>query len=260
MKRLAWLVTFVCAFPAASLDAQALGSRVVASDGLVDVVYPSRPDACGDGKAFIGNILGRHDMHFGDATGDDWSRLERCIRGPARVRVTVISGDVTRLRPYVGPVPAASTEVRTIEASAADATSWLGELVTRAGGRVASQAVIPLVLADGSEPWPLLLRVARADDRPRDVRRAAMQWLSSGVIEHLGLEDDDSSRSDDDQIREQAVFVLSQRPKSESVPELIELARHSKHPDARRAAIFWLGQSGDARAIDVYEELLNGRR
>jgi HEAT repeat protein len=60
-------------------------------------------------------------------------------------------------------------------------------------------------------------------------------------------------------MRTQAVFVLSQRPKSESVPDLIELARSSKHPSARRAAIFWLGQTGDPRAADVYADLLGLR-
>lgn len=57
----------------------------------------------------------------------------------------------------------------------------------------------------------------------------------------------------------QAVFVLSQRAKSESVPELIDLARSAKHPSVRRSAIFWLGQTGDARAVDRYAELLGLR-
>jgi HEAT repeat protein len=55
------------------------------------------------------------------------------------------------------------------------------------------------------------------------------------------------------------VFALSQRPKSESVPDLIELARSATRPSARRAAIFWLGQTGDARAADVYADLLGLR-
>ena len=67
------------------------------------------------------------------------------------------------------------------------------------------------------------------------------------------------SRHDDDEMREQAVFVLSQRRKTESVPELIDLAKNAKHPAARKAAIFWLGQSGDPRAVDVYAELLGLR-
>ena len=83
-------------------------------------------------------------------------------------------------------------------------------------------------------------------------------WLSMGVNDHLGIADT-RDESTDDEMRSQAVFVLSQRPKSESVPELIDLARSAKHASARRAAIFWLGQTGDSRAIEVYAELLGIR-
>jgi HEAT repeat protein len=101
----------------------------------------------------------------------------------------------------------------------------------------------------------LLLRIARDDSRPRDVRRSALTWLANGVNDHLGIADSHDD-SDEDEMRTQAVFVLSQRPKTESVPDLIELARGAKSPAARRSAIFWLGQTGDPRAVDVFAELL----
>ena len=76
-----------------------------------------------------------------------------------------------------------------------------------------------------------------------------------GVSEKLGLADE-SGDTDDDEMRKQAVFALSQRPKSESVPDLIEVVKRATHPSARRAAIFWLGQTGDLRAVEVYAQLL----
>ena len=114
------------------------------------------------------------------------------------------------------------------------------------------------ILADAPDPWPFLLRVARAETRASAIRRNALLWLSTGVTVKLGIADagDDT---DEDEIRKQVVFALSQRPKSESVPELIDLARTSKYPSARRSAIFWLGQTGDPRAADVYAELLDIR-
>jgi HEAT repeat protein len=60
-------------------------------------------------------------------------------------------------------------------------------------------------------------------------------------------------------MRTQAVFALSQRPKSESVPALMDLAKTAKYPSAKRSAIFWLGQTGDPRAADVFAELLGLR-
>ncbi len=254
------LLLAASAVPFLSLDAQSLGARVTAADGVVQVIYPSRPNACGDGQGLIGNVLGRATYYSGNTTfsgSGNWTRRP-CVEGPARVVATIMGGEVTRIRSYVGPVPPSAADVKTINASASEAAAWLGEIASRSAGRVASEAMLPLVLADTPDPWPLLLRIARDENRSRDVRRAAMTWLASGVNDHLGIADA-QDESPDDEMRSQAVFVLTQRPKNESVPELIELARTAKHASARRAAIFWLGQTGDLRAADVYAELLGLR-
>ena len=47
------------------LAAQSLASRVTSSDGIVQIVYPSRPSACGDGQSFIGNLLGNEPLLLG---------------------------------------------------------------------------------------------------------------------------------------------------------------------------------------------------
>jgi hypothetical protein len=40
------------------------------------------------------------------------------------------------------------------------------------------------------------------------------------------------------------------------VPVLIRIARTNPHPELRRKALFWLGQSEDPRALSLFEELL----
>lgn len=243
------------------LVAQTLQSRVVASDGVVQIVYPSRASACGDGQTYIGNVFGSSRTYVGDMSwsGRNGPINRECVHGPARVVVTVVGGEVTRVRTYVGPVPPASTDIRTVSTTAGDASAWMSELLTSGAPRVASEMILPLILADGPEPWALLLKVAGDESRSRDLKRNVMLWLSNGVSEHLGLTDADDGTSDDDEMRKQAIYVLTQRPKSESVPQLIELARSAKHPSARKTAIYWLGQTGDARAVDVYAELLGIR-
>jgi hypothetical protein len=247
------------ALAAGNADGQSLARRVTSSDGRVQVIYASRPSACGDGEAFIGNVFGHSTYYSGNSTFSghgSWSSRP-CVHGPARVVATVISGEVTRLRPYVGPTPATS-DMRTLNASPAEAVEWLDDLIARGSSRLASEAMLPLVLADAPDPWPFLLRVARDANRPNAVRRSALTWLSTGVTDKLGISDEDGD-SDDDEVRKQAVFALSQRPKSESVPELISIVRSSKNAAARRSAIFWLGQTGDPRAAELYAELLNAR-
>ena len=63
-------------------------------------------------------------------------------------------------------------------------------------------------------------------------------------------------RATDRDVREQAVFALSQRPHDEGVPALIRIAREKADPELRKKAIFWLGQSDDPRALALFEELL----
>ncbi|HUU45237.1 MAG TPA: HEAT repeat domain-containing protein, partial [Acidobacteriota bacterium] len=60
----------------------------------------------------------------------------------------------------------------------------------------------------------------------------------------------------DTDVKEHAVFALSQLPRDEGVPLLINVARTNRNPEVREQAIFWLGQSGDERALDFFEEIL----
>lgn len=57
-------------------------------------------------------------------------------------------------------------------------------------------------------------------------------------------------------VKEQAIFALSQRPRDEGVPALIRIARSSPDARLRKKALFWLGQSGDPRAVELFEEIL----
>ena len=52
------------------------------------------------------------------------------------------------------------------------------------------------------------------------------------------------------------MFALSQMPKDEGVPRLIEVARSHRNAEVRKQAVFWLGQSNDPRALTFFEEVL----
>ena len=60
----------------------------------------------------------------------------------------------------------------------------------------------------------------------------------------------------DTAVKRQAVFALSQMPKDQGIPRLIELARSHSNPVVRKQAMFWLGQSKDQRAVDFFAEIL----
>lgn len=244
----------------ARADAQQLSQQLRGANGAVQVIYPTRANVCGDGRGSISNIFGRAEFSFYDGSSSFGipSRYRVCEHGPARLVLTVLDGEVTRARVYVGPVPPATAGVRSISASASDAQGWLTDAIEHGSARAASDLIVPLILVEGSDPWRMFLKLARDENRPRELKRTVMMWLSNAVSDHLGILDG-AARTDDDEMREQAVFVLTQRPQAEGVPALIDVARTSSHPSARKAAIYWLGQSGDPRAIDVYADLLGLR-
>ncbi len=64
----------------------------------------------------------------------------------------------------------------------------------------------------------------------------------------------------DRDVRKTAVFALSQRPRAEGVPALIHVVRTNRDPQLVRQALFWLSQSDDPRAIELFEEILLSRQ
>jgi hypothetical protein len=60
----------------------------------------------------------------------------------------------------------------------------------------------------------------------------------------------------DRDVREHAVFALSQEPHDVGVPALIQIARSNRDREVRKKAFFWLGQTNDPRAVALFEEVL----
>ena len=250
--RAIWLALAAAALTTSSAAAQGVAGRIAQlRDGTVQLRYASRPGACGDGESFIHFGIGRRSYEHYSNDGE----VRPCEPGPVRLVASVHDGRVERLREYVGPDRGARADADLGTISTADAARFLTPLIEGEDGSVAQQAIEALVLADSTDPWPTLLRVARASQTSRRVQRSAAFWLSQGATEKLGLADVEEHGTDDE-VRAQAVFALSQQPRETSVPELLTVARESKHPIARARALFWLGQSGDTRALDLFARIL----
>ena len=85
-----------------------------------------------------------------------------------------------------------------------------------------------------------------------------MFWLgqAAGDAATRGLADLVDEGGVDREVKEQAVFALSQQRDGDAVPALIRIARTHPDREVRRKALFWLGQSDDPRALALFEELL----
>ncbi|MEO8200451.1 MAG: HEAT repeat domain-containing protein [Gemmatimonadota bacterium] len=236
-------------------SAQTLSSRIGdTKDGLVRFTYAARPGVCGDG----GNSIRTGDNNYirnGNSEGNC-----PCEYGPVRVTLTLSQGTVTRMRVGVGSHWRDSTTRATElgQVSVNEASTYLLSLARTSRNQAGSDAVFAVTLADSTTPWPELIRLARSPDVRNDTRKQSVFWLgqAAGDVATKDLADLAEDDGQDREVRESAVFALSQLDSERGVPALIRIARSNRDPKLRRTALFWLGQSNDPRALDLFEDIL----
>jgi hypothetical protein len=245
LLRACLIVTLAGALPAPA-GAQSLQQRIAAIDsGRVHLSFAARPGVCGDGSQNI-NVQ----------DSEDWE--VECESQPVRVTLDIRNHQVVALRTFVGGRwrnASSAKDLGTIRPQEA-----AGYFLHLAGSQadLRGDPVLPATLADSVTIWPMLLQLARSPRLPVERRRSAVFWLgqAAGAAVDGALDSIAGDRGTDREVRKQAVFALSQRSSEEAIPALIRVARTSPDPELRRTALFWLGQSNDSRAIDLFEEIL----
>ncbi len=252
--------SFVCALVgvlpatlAAQTDTRAVAERIAAvQGGTVRLAFEARPGVCGNGSSWI--RTGEHQV-----TGT-WSSRDvdvECEAGPVRVVVDREGGRSTAIRSYVGGrwrSDGAATDLGMVDATSA--VAWLMAEVERGEESAAKNAILPMTIAAADVPWARVLDVARNESRPRAVRTQAVFWAAQAAGEKAAQEIGAIASNDPDaEVRKQAVFALSRH--ANGVEELIRVARRSKDRDVKQAAYFWLGQSRDPRAMELFAEVLS---
>jgi HEAT repeat protein len=97
--------------------------------------------------------------------------------------------------------------------------------------KVVEYATIAIALHDDPRASDVLKTLVRKSTN-REVRRTAVHWLGFIGVETSFLADLIRNESEDGE------------------------ARTHQKPEVRKQAIFWLGRTGDARALAFFEELL----
>ncbi len=108
---------------------------------------------------------------------------------------------------------------------------------------------------DDNQKW--LLALAMNDRADMEMRKQALFWAgqSGGVniADVARLYDTVKDR----EMKEQVIFVLSQKRDPDAVDKLMAIAKNDPDKDLRSKAIFWLGQSRDPRVLKFLEDLIN---
>lgn len=231
-------------------------------NGQVRFTFTLRPGVCGSGQHIWRSREGRSRSTWGDRTSRDVEYDVECDSGPGRVVIDKSDGTIDDLRFYVGGRWRAGSSVTDLGlVSTRQAATLLLGVARSSDSKAGRNAIVPLTVIDSVVVWRELMQLARDDSRPRETRRQAVFWLGqlAEAPATAGLDELVGEAALDRDVREQAIFALSQRPKDEGIPALVKVVRTSRDPELRKKALFWLGQSGDPRALQLIEELLAGR-
>ena len=106
----------------------------------------------------------------------------------------------------------------------------------------------------GNDKW--LLDIVRNRNENIELRKKALFWAGQGAApaeQLLAL----YSSLPDSEMREQLIFVYSQRREPAMVDKLLVVAKTDRDAELRKKAIFWLGQSRDPRVQQFLLDLIN---
>jgi len=109
--------------------------------------------------------------------------------------------------------------------------------------------------AGGAENGRWLLGVAKDAKQPIELRKQALFWAGQGgasIADLAGL----YAAMPDREMREQLIFVYSQRDEPAAVDKLLDIARREPDKELRKKALFWLGQSSDPRAAKALQDII----
>jgi HEAT repeat protein len=139
----------------------------------------------------------------------------------------------------------------------AENTAFLRALYAKlADDELKEKVIFSLSQAGGTESHRWLMDLALNERESIEMRKKALFWAgqTGGDLDQLvSLYD----RMQNHDMKEQLIFVYSQRHEAAALEKLMQIAKTEPDRELRRKAIFWLGQSHDPRAAQLLLEIIN---
>ena len=106
-----------------------------------------------------------------------------------------------------------------------------------------------------------LVKTAKSDLNP-ETRKQALVELSKRICEQDKdfISEPNEKVDADTQKQKYEVLAIARQGGDDAIPRLIEIAKTHPKTVIRRHALYYLGHSGDERALEFFEELLQKER
>jgi HEAT repeat protein len=107
----------------------------------------------------------------------------------------------------------------------------------------------------GNESW--LMAIATNENENMEMRKKALFWAGQSKAVSLPELTSLYEKMSNREMKDQLIFVYSQRRDKEAVDKLMSIAKNENDRELRKKAIFWLSQSKDPRVADFLMQLIN---
>ena len=133
---------------------------------------------------------------------------------------------------------------------------YLRTLYPRLDDNELKEAIIQGMQEDEGAGGRWLIERALDEREPSELRRKAIFWAGQREATPTAELVRVYREADDGELREHAIFVLSQRDEEAAIDELIRIARDDRDTEMRGKALFWLAQKDDPRIRKLIADLV----
>jgi HEAT repeat protein len=101
-----------------------------------------------------------------------------------------------------------------------------------------------------------IMNIALDENESIEARKQALFWAGQtggNLADLIAL----YGRMQNREMKEQLIFVYSQRNERAAVDKLLDIARNDTDREMRKKALFWLSQSNDPRVADLLQEIID---
>jgi HEAT repeat protein len=123
-------------------------------------------------------------------------------------------------------------------------------------GQLKEKIIFSLSQMGGSENSRWIMNIALDENEAIEARKQALFWAGQtggSITDLVAL----YGRIQNREMKEQLIFVYSQRRDRAAVDKLLDIARNDSDREMRKKALFWLSQSNDPRVADLLQEIID---
>jgi HEAT repeat protein len=101
-----------------------------------------------------------------------------------------------------------------------------------------------------------IMSIALNESEDIDMRKQALFWAGQqggSITDLVAL----YAKMTNPEMKEQLIFVYSQRNEKPAVDKLVDIARSDPDREMRKKALFWLSQSNDPRVAEILQQIID---